>query len=211
MLSPVRCPGETRPLLGRGLDLTINGNGLAIGHFPRVNGIRINFRDRYLEEVNGLNLTFWSPPRNHQVGGSVRGLALGLTVPTADRLQGISLGGLAVVAHEELSGIGIGGLAVVSEGMVQGIAIGGLATVSIGRSTGINLGGLATVSEGPSTDLNIGGLATVTNGGTTGHQHWGAGHRLGGSVPAGSIGRPGGGGESGRRRDFRRGPGRRGG
>ena len=39
---------------GVGLDLTINGTGLAIGNIPRVNGIRINFRDTYLEEVNGL-------------------------------------------------------------------------------------------------------------------------------------------------------------
>ena len=122
---------ETRaPRDGSGLDLTINGTGLAMGHVPRVNGIRINFRDHYLEEVNGLNLTLWSP--RDEVGGTVRGLAMGVAAPAADRLQGISLGGAAVVAEKELTGIGLGGLAVVSMGASQGIMAGGLATVSEG-------------------------------------------------------------------------------
>ena len=58
-----------------GLDLTVGGAGLAIGHVPRVNGIRINFRDRHLEEVNGLNLTLWAPHRDADLTGTVRGLA----------------------------------------------------------------------------------------------------------------------------------------
>lgn len=147
------------------LNLTVDGSGLAVGHIPRVNGIRINFRDHYLEEINGLNLTLWAPARNREVGGTVRGLALGLAAPTADHLQGLSVGGLAVVASEELSGIGIGGLAVVSEGVARGITVGGLASVSNGSSTGINVGGLATVTEGHSTGLNLGGLAVVAGGG----------------------------------------------
>jgi len=140
---------ESRPEgRGRGLDLTINGAGLAIGNIPRVNGIRINFRDTYLEEVNGLNLTLWGP--RDDVGGTVRGLAVGLAAPTADRLQGISLGGLAVVAEGELTGIGIGGLAVVSNGTSSGLNFGGLATVSQGSSSGVYVAGLASVSEGSS-------------------------------------------------------------
>jgi len=126
---------------GKGLDLTINGAGLALGNIPSVNGIRINFRDQYLEEVNGLNLTLWAPRDN--VGGTVRGFAVGLAAPVADRLQGISLGGLAVVADREISGIAIGGLAVVSSGFSRGLKLGGLATVSEGSSSGINIGGLA--------------------------------------------------------------------
>ena len=31
-----------------GIDLTVDGNGLAIGNIPRVNGLRVNFRDSYL-------------------------------------------------------------------------------------------------------------------------------------------------------------------
>ncbi len=140
---------------GWGLDLTIGGTGLAIGNIPKVNGFRINFRDHHLDEVNGLNLTLWPPKQNHRVGGIVRGMAVGLAAPTADRIQGLSLGGLAVVAQEEISGISLAGLAVVGEGVVQGIAIGGLATVTTGTFTGISIGGLATVSEGHSKGLNF--------------------------------------------------------
>jgi len=119
---------------GTGLDLTINGNGLAIGNIPRVNGIRINFRDTYLEEVNGLNLTLWGS--RGEVGGTVRGLAVGVAAPVADRLQGLSIGGLAVVGQSEISGISIGGLAVVSSGRTRGVNLGGLASVSQGSSAG---------------------------------------------------------------------------
>jgi hypothetical protein len=49
---PAAAQETSRQPTGPGLDLTIGGTGLAIGHIPRVNGIRLNFRDRYLEEVN---------------------------------------------------------------------------------------------------------------------------------------------------------------
>src|SRR3954468_4829750 len=53
------------------VDLTVHDNGIAIGDKPRVNGVRINFRDRYLEHVNGVNLTLWSPyePARGRVSG----------------------------------------------------------------------------------------------------------------------------------------------
>jgi hypothetical protein len=43
------------------LDLTVNDVGLSLGDSRRVTGIRINFRDRRMEEVNGVNITVWSP------------------------------------------------------------------------------------------------------------------------------------------------------
>src|SRR5687768_1229837 len=58
-----------------GLDLTIDGYGIAIGDVPRVNGIRVNWRDRNLEEVNGANITIWTPIES---SGEVNGLAIGL-------------------------------------------------------------------------------------------------------------------------------------
>ncbi len=90
LLSPLGAQESSGAHPEWGLDLTIGGTGLAIGNIPRVNGIRINFRDYHLEEVNGLNLTLWPPQGDRRVGGIVRGLAVGLTAPTADRIQGIS-------------------------------------------------------------------------------------------------------------------------
>ena len=37
----------------RSLDLTVDGVGLSIGDSRRVTGVRLNFRDRDLQEVNG--------------------------------------------------------------------------------------------------------------------------------------------------------------
>ena len=142
-----------------GVNLTIGGTGLAIGNIPRVNGIRINFRDYHLDEVNGLNLTLWPPQKNHRAGGIVRGLAFGLTAPTADRIQGISLGGLAVVAGGgSLTGINVGGLAVVAaEGVARGINLGGLAVVGVEGVEGLSIGGLAVASEEYVRGLSLGG------------------------------------------------------
>jgi len=49
------------PLPGQGIDLTVDHVGLAIGDVPRVIGLRLNYRDRRLERVDGVNVTIWSP------------------------------------------------------------------------------------------------------------------------------------------------------
>jgi hypothetical protein len=158
---------------GPSLNLTIHDTGLAFGHAPRVNGVRVNFQDRYLERVNGLNLTLWSPsgpggkhtsPARNQVGGEVNGLALGLVGPVASRMHGVQLGLAAVVSNERLAGVSVGGLAVVSEGEHYGIALAGLAVVSEGTSTSIGAAGLAFVSEGDLNGVHVAGLATVAEG-----------------------------------------------
>ena len=47
-----------RPLAAQ-LDLTVDHKGIAIGDVPRVTGLRINYRDRHLERVDGVNATIW--------------------------------------------------------------------------------------------------------------------------------------------------------
>ena len=49
------------PAGGQVIDLAVNDKGLAIGDKPRMTGLRINFRDRALEEVTGVNITIWQP------------------------------------------------------------------------------------------------------------------------------------------------------
>ena len=67
----------------------VDDYGISFGNNPRGSGVRINFRDRHLETVNGLNLTLWQP--HDDVAGSVNGLALGLAGPAADNLRGLSV------------------------------------------------------------------------------------------------------------------------
>ena len=87
-----------------GLDLTVDGYGIGIGDVPRVNGIRINWRDRNLEEVNGANITIWSPLES---SGVVNGLALGLPLTGARKITGLAAGLLSVGAEETIRGIGV--------------------------------------------------------------------------------------------------------
>jgi hypothetical protein len=51
-------------------DLTVNDVGIAIGDAPRVTGLRINFRDRYLQRVNGVNITVWTPGSASEAAGA---------------------------------------------------------------------------------------------------------------------------------------------
>ena len=144
---------------GSAFNIGVGNSGLSFGNSPRHNGLRFNWRDSNLEEINGFNFTIWKPAE--ELSGTVNGLAFGIVGPAAVNINGVSFGGLAVLARDRLNGISIGGLAIVSQGSVTGSNIGGLAIVSKGSVTGLSIGGLAVVSEGPMTGLNIGGLALV--------------------------------------------------
>ncbi|WP_397547115.1 hypothetical protein ABUL39_01250 [Rhodothermus marinus] len=63
-------------LQAQALELTIHRVGLSIGDSRRVIGVRLNFRDRRLEHVDGVNATIWAPYQ--PVRGVVHGMALGL-------------------------------------------------------------------------------------------------------------------------------------
>src|SRR6476620_2666902 len=82
--------GGFRMLHGQVIDLTLSDVGLAIGDKPRVTGVRINYRDRKLVEVNGVNLTIWSP--YSPATGTVNGLALGVPVTGARDINGFAIG-----------------------------------------------------------------------------------------------------------------------
>ena len=64
-----------------GVNLTVDDYGLAIGNVPRVNGLRINLRDSYLEEVNGINLG-------------------GLATVSEKIIEGFTFGGYKIEAEE---------------------------------------------------------------------------------------------------------------
>ena len=65
-----------RPPGHAALNLTVGGIGISIGNSARVNGLRINWSDRGLEAVNGVNLTLWKPDKH--LSGVINGVAIGL-------------------------------------------------------------------------------------------------------------------------------------
>jgi len=162
---------------GASLDLGVSGVGVSFGGAPRWTGLRFNWRDRYLERINGLNVTLWNPGRD--VGGTVNGLAIGLVAPAAAHLRGISVGlgvlpersasGLTagligVVSGGRLSGLSFGGLGIVTQGGGRGVQVAGLGVVSEGRLQGVNLAGLGLVSESRLDGISLAGLGTVAEG-----------------------------------------------
>jgi hypothetical protein len=151
-----------RPEPGSSLDIGLSEIGISIGSSPRWTGVRLNWSDRYIERINGLNFTLWKP--GEAVGGEVNGLALGILGPRAARLRGISLGLLGVLPERSAAGVTVGGLGVVSEGELRGLSLGLLGVVSEARAVGVTVGGLGIVVEGGALGINLAGLGAVSEG-----------------------------------------------
>ncbi|HVX40829.1 MAG TPA: hypothetical protein VHB25_14760 [Gemmatimonadaceae bacterium] len=175
------------PALGaQVIDLTTHDNGLAIGDKPRVNGLRLNFRDRHLEAVNGVNLTIWSP--YDPASGRVNGLALGLPATGAADIHGIGLGILGLGTTRNFTGIGVGGIGVGTGGEAQGIFLGGVGVGAGGNVTGISVAGVGVGGGGSLRGIQIGGIGVGGGGSLTGLSVGGIGVGGGGDVTGIAIG-----------------------
>ena len=176
------------------LDLTIHDAGLAIGDKPSMTGLRLNFRDAHLEKVTGANITIWSPQR--PVTGLVKGMALGLPLTGANRIQGLGVGLFGLSVDNSISGIGVGGIGLGSGGDLRGIMLGGIGVGSGGSTDGITIGGIGVGAGGRMRGLQVGGIGVggsgEVSGITIGGIGVGAGGRLSG-LAIGGIGVGGGG------------------
>jgi hypothetical protein len=168
------------------IDLTIHNTGLAIGDKPRVNGIRINFRDRKLEQVNGVNVTIWNP--YEPATGVVNGIALGLPVTGAKNINGIATGLLGAGAAQSLHGIGVAPIGVGAGGDIRGIMIAGIGVGGGGSMTGLSIGGIGVGSGGAVRGIQIGGIGVGSGGSLTGLSIGGIGVGGGGDVRGIAIG-----------------------
>lgn len=75
---------------------------MSIGDSRRNIGLRLNYRDRVLEEAIGVNGTIWFPYK--PPGGTVRGIALGLPATGARRIEGLGVA-VGISAQESIGGI----------------------------------------------------------------------------------------------------------
>ncbi|MFN0099861.1 MAG: hypothetical protein ACKVS7_14400 [Gemmatimonadaceae bacterium] len=175
---------------------------ISIGNYPRVDGIRINFRDRDLERVRGANITIWRP--YDEATGDVSGLALGLPITSAgnltgvgvalfgieasDRSKGLMLAGVGIGGGGEVSGISVAGLGVGAGGGINGITIAGLGAGSGGRVSGITIGGLGVAGGGDVRGLAAGGLGVGAGGDARGIIVGGLGAGVGGDIRGMALG-----------------------
>jgi hypothetical protein len=168
------------------IDLTIHDVGLAIGDKPRVTGLRINFRDRRLEQVNGINATIWSP--YEPATGVVNGLALGVPVTGARVVNGALIGLIGGGTESAINGLGLGVIGVGSGGTLKGIMIGGIGVGGGGNTTGLMIGGIGAGGGGSMTGINIGGIGVGGGGDLTGINVGGIGAGGGGNIKGLSVG-----------------------
>jgi hypothetical protein len=173
------------PLSAQSLDLTVDGVGLSIGDSREVTGLRINFRDRRMERVDGINVTVWTPYEEND--GTVRGLALGLPATGAEYIEGIAAGLIGVGVHDRLRGIGIGGIGLGIGDELRGIAIGGIGLGVGADVNGAAIGGIGGGIGGSLEGVGIGGIGFGIGGDARGLLIGGIGAGVGGNLEGISI------------------------
>lgn len=176
------------------IDLTVHDVGIAIGDKPVMTGLRLNYRDRNLEELHGVNITFWTP--YEPTRGVIHGLAVGLPATGASSVTGALIGVFGGGVTRSLEGIGIGGLGIGAGGDVRGLTLGGVGVGGGGRITGLTLGGVGVGSGGTIRGIQIGGIGVGGDGDLSGISIGGIGVGAGGNVSGfafGGIGVGGGG------------------
>lgn len=176
---------------------------IAIGDVPRVNGLRLNYRDRDLELVNGINVTIWTP-HDDSFEGSVRGLALGVPmtgggditglsvalfgVGVSRDLRGATFAGIGGGAGDDVTGISVAGIGFGAGGDVGGITVGGIGVGAGGSSRGITIGGVGAAAGGDMRGLVAGGIGAAAGGNARGLLVGGIGAGVGGSVRGAVVG-----------------------
>ncbi|HEX7123123.1 MAG TPA: hypothetical protein VF178_12180, partial [Gemmatimonadaceae bacterium] len=169
-----------------GLDLTIGHWGIGIGNVSRVNGLRLNYRDRGQFVVNGINATIWLP---HDPSlGVVNGVALGVPATGARTINGVALGIAGVGADEVIDGIALAPVGVGAGKALHGIILAGIGGGTGGDITGIALGGIGMGSGRSLTGVMLGGVGTGTGGDATGILIGGVGAGAGRSLRGIGIG-----------------------
>ncbi len=153
-------PERPAPKAGCGPALNLGAGcaGLSIGNSHRWSGVRINFIDRRVERINGLNVTFWRS--KHNKWAEVNGLSVGI-LPEGGWYRGVQVGVLGVIARQASTGLTASGLGTVAGTTAEGLNVGGLATVAGTRMTGVNVAGLATVAGTELEGVSVAGLASV--------------------------------------------------
>jgi hypothetical protein len=142
-LAWVNAQNDTLPR-GKALNFPFRKYGISIGNSSSFNGIRVNFRDKNVTNVNGFNATLWikSYPNIYPV---VKGISVG-TWPTGRSLHGINVGVLGIVASEgNLDGISLVGGGLGAGKNINGIAIAGLGLGGERNINGLSLSGLFTL------------------------------------------------------------------
>lgn len=169
-----------------GLDLTFRHTGLAIGDVRRVNGIRLNYRDRGPFVVNGINATLWTP--YDPAEGVVNGVAIGLPATGARAIRGLALGIAGAGADDAIEGIAIAPIGLGAGNGLHGIMLAGIGGGTGGEVTGVGVAGVGFGSGRGLKGVMVGGVGVGTGEDATGLLIGGVGAGAGGSLRGIAVG-----------------------
>lgn len=150
------------PAGAQSLDLTVRDTGISIGDSEEVTGLRINFRDRAMQRVRGINATVWTP--RERPGGKVNGVALGLPLTGSGGLSGIGLGLLGISVDSSLTGMVLAGLGAGAGQDIKGIVFTGLGAGAGRDITGIAISGIGVGAGQHMTGVSLSGVAAGAGG-----------------------------------------------
>ncbi len=143
-------------LSAQSLNFPTEEYGISFGNSRKFTGLRFNFSDRAVEEVNGLNFTLWRSRENED--SFVNGLSMGIWGPDAGTLNGVNLGAIGVVADHNINGFSVGAIGAGSGSNINGVTFGGLGAGAGGTINGLVFGGLGAGAGQNVNGIIIGGL-----------------------------------------------------
>lgn len=158
---------------------------ICIGDCANVAGLRLNFRDRELERVHGLNVTVLGPKQ--PISGDVHGGAIGIISTGARDIQGFALAPLGVTVGNSFHGIGVAGVGMGIGGGGHGILISGVGAGMGGSFRGATISGVGVGGGGSLHGLTVAGIGAGVGGSINGLTVAGIGMGVGGSVHGLSV------------------------
>ena len=158
----------------------VNDVGLSIGDSKEVTGLRLNFRDRNMRMVRGVNATIWTA--HEPMRGTVNGVALGLPATSAEYITGYGWGLFGVGAEKDLTGVAFGGLGVGAGRNLTGLVSGGLGVGAGENVSGLILAGLGVGAGGDFNGVGIAGIGAGAGGDVVGILVSGIGTGAGGDI-----------------------------
>lgn len=168
-------------------DVRPETGGVSAAPTTGVNGIRVRFRDRGFERLNGIKVTLWRPRHAESMTGWVNGLTVGVPFGGAHHVRGIGVGVIGIDGRATFRGIGVGGIGLAA-GRYTGLGVAGLGLLIRERFTGIGVSGLGAGGGGSLRGVMVGGLGHGVSGSISGVQVGGLGVLGFGSVRGISVG-----------------------
>lgn len=138
------------------LSIGVKENGLCFGNSKNYNGIRFNFLDKNVSNINGFNLALQTKVLK------IDGISVGLFASLDSVINGLQIGGLASVG-DKLSGLSISPVLAIHE-KINGIDISGFTWFKLTNGVQISLLGTLPMDYMYSRKINglgIGGLVFV--------------------------------------------------